>query len=570
MRKWNFVALLMVMGIAFAPLANAQQNDGDLRKEINELKRNFESVLKRQAVMERENDELRSKLDNVDAIESNLEGMINSLSNTDFAAGTSVESGANPITIFGHFRTRSGYTFDRDFGRETTTFNEAQSTNGGIPTGSSTDDVDDDGTFVDARFLLGFDFNLDRDVHARLSVQANGLYGNGGTPGNLNFAEGSFFSDGESSGSFNGRGLDIIEVYEAWIQVNNIFGRSELSARSGRQEIVLGNEFQFGNNDFFSGETFDGTRWTWENDNFALHFIFAKLAVRNSFNSRNHPFATRDDGFDDDELYSLYFTLKTIEDHELDLYWIYFNGHNGGTVGSLGNSLGSYSFGDGIKDVGGRNFYYHTIGGRIGGELAVAAGLDWNVEVAYQFGSLSGTDTDVDGLAIEAEVGLTFDADYNFRVFIRFLWAQGADTDDDETGYIPLFTERHAQAGSGGTTDYRARYGILDIIPLDNVLTVQVGTTFDPAQDWTLGLTFLWAQHDEDVFVNGEEEDGIGFEIDVFAEYRYSSQTAFSAGLGVFFPEEGAPLKGFSSGPRFAGDDDDIAFLFYLQTVVNF
>ena len=48
-------------------------------------------------------------------------------------------------------------------------------------------------------------------------------------------------------------------------------------------------------------------------------------------------FAGTGNGYDDDELYSLYFTYEGIQDHTIDLYWIYFNGHNGGSMGTLGN-----------------------------------------------------------------------------------------------------------------------------------------------------------------------------------------------------------------------------------------
>ena len=101
---------------------------------------------------------------------------------------------------------------------------------------------------------------------------------------------------------------------------------------------------------------------------------------------------------------------------------------------------------------------------------------------------------------------------------------------------------------------------------MDNVLTAQIGLTFDQAADWTLGFTALWATHDEDVSTPSGADDNIGFEIDFFGEYRYGTATTFSAGIGVFLPEEAAPLK----NGGFAGRDDDIAFLFYFQTRVVF
>ena len=97
-----------------------------------------------------------------------------------------------------------------------------------------------------------------------------------------------------------------------------------------------------------------------------------------------------------------------------------------------------------------------------------------------------------------------------------------------------------------------------------NVLTVQAGLTFDPATDWTVGLIGLWATTDEDVLAGGDED--IGFEIDLFAEYRYSAETTFSAGVGFFFADDSAPTV----GGGFAAGDDDVAVLFYLQSRVVF
>ena len=567
-RKFTTAILLAAGLVLSATLASAQDREA-LEAEIKELRQGLDAFRLRQSELHEKNTALKERLAHTEVEGDAIERMVNALGDTEFAQAVAVESGANPIRVSGDFRVRSGYTFDRDFGRGTVVVIPGQ---GDV----KLDDRDDDGSFIDARFRLGFDFALDRDVHARLSLQANGLYDNGDTPGNR-FG----VSESDSDASF-GRALDTVEVYEAWIQVDNLFGISSSNVRAGRQEIVLGNEFQFGNNDFFSGETFDAIHWTRDCDAFALHLIWAKLAINNSFNTRGHSYPTQDNGHDDDELFSVYFTFKGLDNHEIDLYWIYLNGHNGETLGTLGNSLGTVALGNVGPDPLSGNFYIHTVGGRIGGEFpGIAAGLDWNLEVAYQFGSdidLGLIEVDVDGFAIEFEVGLTLDSDSNFRVFLRFLWASGGDLEDRESGYIPLFPERHAQAGSGGARDYRARYGILNIIPMENVITLQVGLTFEPAPNWTVGATALYAVNDEDVPVraidgNVFDEDNIGFEVDVFAEYRYSSQTTFSAGIGVFFPEEAAPVDvpgAFTFVGSFAGKADDIAFLFYLQTEVAF
>ncbi len=540
MRKWNFLVALVACGFILSPLAVSQQ-DQDLRKDLKQLRQDMNRVMAANQEVLSQNADLRGRLGTQKC--SALEKQINALADSlEYAAGTTVNSVANPITISGEFRIRSGWAIDRDFGAS-------------FP---NSENEDDNGSFDDVRFRVAFDFDFSKDVTTHFSMQANGLFNNADTP------------------SSNGN-LSQVDLYEGWILVRNIFGREELSNKSGRQEIVLGNEFIFGNNDFFSGETHDASTWLWATDSFDLHFIFAKLAITENLNTRDYPYANVGSfrGFDDDEMYALYFTLKTIKNHVLDLFWVYMNGNNGGSIGTLGNGLSEPSNGDAVKGFAANEFYYHTVGFRIGGVFDVAAGLDYNVNLAYQYGELKRTggtsDVDVDALTFEVEVGLTFNANNNFRIYGRFLYAEGGETNRfgtvTDSGFIPLFPERHAQGNSDDHTAYRARYGIMNIIPMDNVITIQLGLTFDPASDWTVGLTGLWARHDEDVSdgVNNNLSD-IGFEIDLFAEYRYSTEATFSAGIGFFFADEGAPYKGGS----YAGGNDDVAVLFYVQSRVTF
>lgn len=513
MRKWNVVALCLAFGFIASPIVTAQSND-DLRREVEQLKRDLKTVMNQNQRVLADNAELRATTE-----DSSLEERVNALAESlDYAAGTTVNSVANPVTLSGEFRARSGYSHNRNF-----------------------NDDDDEGTYTDARFRVGMTFDFSRDVTAHFEMQANGLYNNGDTPAS------------------NGN-LSDIDLYQGWILMRNLFGRKELSSKTGRQEIVLGNEFIFGDNDFFSGETFDATHWLWASDNFDVHLIFAKLGAANdaAFSTRNHPYTpagngNRSGGFDDDEMYSLYFTLKSIENHTLDLFWVYMNGDNLGTaVGTQGNAITPG------KAV------YHTVGLSLRGMFGVAAGLDYALNFAYQFGDFDSATTanglpeDVKGLALEAEVGITFNADNNFRVFLRFLWSEGRDGND--SGYIPLFMETHSNEG------YRARYGLMDIIPVANVITLQGGLHFDPNADWTIGATVIWATTDEDVVIAGQNEDKLGWEIDLFAEYRYSAETTLGAGVGIFLPDDATP----TIGGGVAGRDDDIAWLFYLQSRIVF
>ncbi len=640
MRKWNVLVLLVAAGWFGSSPVTAQTGGDDLRREVEALKEQNRQILKILA----DEREARQKLERqattdqgVSGADAELERYINDLSSRMVDA-TTITSVANPINITGEFRFRTGWTANRNFGLPANfgctgaglvgselgllgpgclnflfflqnpnqpqpqagdgyywyelptnieysesvleglfeadedeaflfqLFALAVSGAAGAPRGIFDADQDDNGSFTDARIRVAFQFELMRDVSTYWELQSYGAFDNGVTPYPSATAP---FNDATDQ-------LSEVDLYQGYVEFRCIFDRPELSTRMGRQEIVFGNEFQFGNNDFFSGESFDGWKGTWQSEQWSLSALALKLQSHTLVPGTGHPFGF---DYDDDDLYGLYFTFTGIENHSLDLYWIYMNAHNHfpGSFGTDGGLRGGMLF-HGIFNEA----YYHTFGGRIGGTLNVAAGLDWNVEGAVQIGDYSDPfgafpvpdlSGDVAGFSVEAEVGLTFESEYHFRVFGRFLFADGPD-DHNETGYLPLFPERHSSFGPR-----RARYGLMDIIPMYNVISGQLGVTVEPAANWTIGLTGLFAAHDEDVFTISESggvvtmgiDDGIGWEIDLFVEHRYSEQATLSLGVGFFLPNDGAPLAGFFPLDRAIGSgEDDMAFLAFIQTQILF
>ena len=509
MRKWK--VLVAVIAVACVVPTTFAQTQEDVLQELKNLKDRVSSL-------ETENAELRGSVTTQN--DSELELQINALTDR-LVAGTTVKSAANPVTLTGEFRFRNSWSFGDRFA--------------GANAGN---DDEHDGSWNDALLRLGFQYEFTRDVTAFAELQSRWAFGNGvSTSGNLAAENGT---------------TTPVRMHQAWLEIRNIFGRAEFSSRTGRQEIVLGNQFQFGNADWFSGWSFDGTRWDWDSENFSLTGIVAKLRSADGDFNQFSSFATP---HDDDELYSVYFTLKTIKNHELDLYWIYVNGHGGAADFGSGISVGSLPTLVG-SNAGGQTSYYHTLGARIGGVFPdIAAGLDWNVEGAYQLGDQNAAgagELDIDAFAIEAEIGITFNKDSMFRVYIRFLWAEGPE--NNELGYRPLYPNRHSNSG------FRARYGQFDLIPMTNVLTIQGGLHFDPAENWTLGATFLYAEQDNNTVATNDEE--LGIEVDIWAEYRYSEHLVFNVGVALLFPED--------AGEALWLVDEDLQFLGYIQARLLF
>jgi hypothetical protein len=329
-------------------------------------------------------------------------------------------------------------------------------------------------------------------------------------------------------------------MYQAWLEFRNIFCRPEISARIGRQEVVLGNQFQFGNADWYNGVVHDGLRIDWKGACFGLTLLAVKL---DSTDGDVNQLWSYFNDHDNDELYSVYATLGSIRNISIDAYWIYINGH-----GDLALNSGA-NLGTGFLYPLSPSAYYHTFGARFGGNLNVfcGSGLDWNVEGAIQSGENNGLDTD--GATVEAELGITIGRNNRFRIFARGLWAEGGD--DDSTGYLINYPNRHSNTG------FRARYGIADIIPMTNVLTAQLGAHFDPACNWTIGATGLFAESDNDDPFTGEPTD-YGTELDIWAEYRHSAQVTLGAGVAFVWPDDDT------------GFGDNTLFVGYLQARVIF
>ncbi len=525
-----FLALALVLGFSGSALS---QDRDDLAREVRRLnkKLNAISTVQERLVGENEhlrkdNAELRSLINNERIPVSELETSLNSLGDTIENAGTVVESTANPITLSGQFRFRAGFISNRDFGA-------SPNSNGG-------DLGDDSGTFVDARINVAFDFALARNVTTHFELISSGLFENGNTD--------------QNTGT-----LAEVDLYQGYVHFDKLFGTDEIGLRAGRQEIVLGNELFFGNNSFFGGESFDATLVWWAQKEWSLIFVWAKFDIDQASNPSGQPYPTylAGHGFDDDEAFALYFTLNTIENHVLDLYYFFLNVNNiaGGSTGTLGNGFPPDTFA-------------HVLGIRLAGDHAnIAEGLDYNIEFAYETGDINSAAIDLEGFIVEAELGVTFNADTKFRVFGRFVYASGASGND--SGFVPLFPDRQEQVNWDDHTATRARWGLMNIIPLTNVISGQIGFTFRPADDWIFGMTVLGAWRDEDVMTtDGNSKGGIGWEIDAFADYRYSADTSISVGLGIFLPTEGAPLE---NSPVNAGNnEDEAAFLFYLQSLTTF
>jgi hypothetical protein len=474
-------------------------------------------------------------------------------------SGTRVKSVASPITITGEFRFRYAASFGD---------NAAGTTPPGVAAGFGAKDDEHDGTWGDQLTRVGLRYDFESRVSAYSEFRAHTGFGKA-TSTSFPFGIGAttFGSPTGQSSTDIGEAQTFLFIYQTWIEIRELFGLEELSSRTGRQEIVLGNRFQFGNSEWFSGLSFDGTRFDYASEDWGLTALVFKLQ---SIDGDEDQVTSFFNSHDDDALFALYLQMRAWEPVNLDLYWIFVNGHGGArdngagsSVGALGNFVGSPRNDPGNFTTNG-TAYYHTLGARLFGTIeGIAGGLDWQVEGAYQIGSQGnafGQDFDIAAGTVEVELGLVLCEECALRVFTRFLYASGPD--GDELAYTPLYPDRHLNSG------YRARYGLWDLIPMSNVVTAQLGMHFDPSASWTVGATGLWATTDEDGIMPSTRRNGFarnvavpdedyGFEADLWGEYRFSNQLTVGGGLGFFFADE--------AGEAQWSIDDGVQFLAYLQ-----
>ncbi|HOH49176.1 MAG TPA: alginate export family protein [Candidatus Hydrogenedentes bacterium] len=345
------------------------------------------------------------------------------------------------------------------------------------------DDSDASTAFVEQRNLLNVKADFTDDVSAFVEFDNYNVWGE-------DFR--SLYLTGA-----DGRGAGDVDMYQAYIDAKNMWG-TPLSMRVGRQELVFGNEFLFGNNDtnaFFTGLSYDALRLSFNNDVVAIDAVAAKLAE-----------GLGDLGKDDVDLYGLYASYIGIEDVVLDAYWMWIR--------------------DDEVTVG-ENIDLHTVGLRGAGTLGA---FDFDANAAYQFGELDNQttgclfgykfgseDRDWDAWGVDVRAGYTFDMGWQPRVFANFAWYEG---DDEDLAFDRLFSDLEYSAFldnvNANLTDVFVYALGVQVMPTEAVALKLVGTYFDGDENW----------------------DEIGWEVGLCGAYNYSEDLTFRAGYNHFFADD--------------------------------
>jgi len=403
-------------------------------------------------------------------------------------------------------------------------------------------DFDDDGGFYDPtipflipddavefypyRARVGVETTLAKDVVGMVEAQVGGVAG----------------VDQEQRDPLHSNASDV-DLYQAnvyWTSVAN----SNLSMRLGRQELTYGNEFFFGNQDFYNGISFDGYRLRWEGESLGFDFWWAKT---------NETF----EADADHDLFNVALGGKSERGDEFNFYFHYVRMDE--PSGTNRTDVSVYGFRWTRMDGGSDHWIWNFEGawqdGRVGNPLDPATGI-------------TGDDTSIAAWGGEGALGYNWSQEAtDHRVYAHLYWASGDKdrTDDNDNNFRTLYQEVHTRLGRAdliqGTNvtslgiAYEGKFGDRHAAGVD-LMAFVIARAADTA---TILASFAG---DFDGFgipataLNAAPnivpaEDDLGQEFDLWYDYYYTDNLSFDLELSVFLP-------GDAIAQVAAGQDDPV------------
>lgn len=304
-----------------------------------------------------------------------------------------------------------------------------------------------------------------------------------------------------------------VELHEAYITLGNAI--AEFDLKIGRQELELGDEFLVGNNSTASGYdhfSYDGIVATRSTDAFDITLLNLKLDEEDGFDA--------DEVDEDTDLRGVYVTYNGIENHTIDGYVLQLR----------------------TGQPGADNDELLTLGARAYG--AFGGAFDYEVEFATQSGDMANDTVDYEGDAFTAELGYTFDSNLQPRVYVGVASFSGAD-DADEAAFNRMFSDHEYSE-------------FLDEGNMTNVLVIRAGVGADVSEKVHLSAVVTQLELDEEIL----DEDEVGTEIGLYANYQYSEDVAVELGLATFL--NGDYIE------ETVGDDEDDPIYVYAEISLAF
>ncbi|HZM69776.1 MAG TPA: hypothetical protein VFB95_05325 [Candidatus Cryosericum sp.] len=451
-----------------------------------------------------------------------------------------------PFTIHGEVRVRGEYD------------NNAQDfTDSGTDPGLGSND--DEANYWPYRIRIAAEGHFTKNISAWIEFQNAGVFG-----GDLLFGP---VKTGTPVGLATDSG---VMMYQGNVTINKLWS-DKFSLQIGREEIVRGNELMLGDLDFYAGLSHDGVVGVWDLKNVDITAFYTR-AYEGS--------VTHADNFlpPDQLVTGINATPGT---HH---FW---GGYATWTL-KKGWIVDAYLLDYRDRDFGAdAPVTIQTVGGRFANDVTDKAGLVWNAEFAQQFGEYSELATpfpvstfeegaDVSGSVLEGMIGWNFKGgNATHRVFGRYEWASGNETDTDSTpgdkedeGFFPMYGDFHNRLGRGDwfqlTGDSPTGLGGgLAGTGGGGIVAVAAGYTGWFKENHTFGAQVWDYTLDQETDLGGTagESDDLGSAFDLWYGYAYSRNLAFEASISQLSP--GDALTG-DGGP------DDSVMRVYGQARLRF
>lgn len=176
----------------------------------------------------------------------------------------------------------------------------------------------------------------------------------------------------------------------------------------------------------------------------------------------------------------------------------------------------------------------HTLGGRLWGKVG-DTGVDYEVEGAYQFGTVGAAD--IGAFMVTAQVGYALPApSLAPRVYVNLDYASG---DDRAGGDVQTFNQLYPLG--------HQYLGYMDFVGRQNVIDLSGGVAVRPTAALSVSLEphVFWRASDQDALYNaggavlrsgaGTTAREIGVELDLLVNYRFSRHLTGYVGYSHFF-----------------------------------
>lgn len=332
-----------------------------------------------------------------------------------------------------------------------------------------------------------------------------------------NEVKGQRFSDGTD----NGR----VSIEMAYIELANMWGLP-LDLRIGRQPLIYGEGFLILDGTPFDGSTsiaFDALKATYRFGDNTLDLFTVKVA------EEENAYA------DDDDLYGIYLTNRSLEKHQAEAYLFFDNQNSEKVQGPAGTGM----------EHPPQELW--VLGTRWTGGITDA--LSYRLEVAKEWGDRNPDEPyeqDIDAWGGYASLCYAFEADWKPRLSATYAYYSGEEdpssTDGDYEGFDPLFGDWPKWSELLIYTFYDG-FNALKTAGLDpdygswtNMKIAELRLAFCPSATVSTDLYYQHYWADEETGLGGGDDRGDLFGI--LANYAYTEDVSTHVLLEWFDPDD--------------------------------